>query len=191
MRGSSLHSIVNCLFNPSSHRCSIPSNLVSRNPQYLVPLLCQVLVAALVKFAAFVGLMMRTIDLNDQLQIQAAKIDGRRRDWIFTTKLLVSTTTIPQHLPHVSRKLVRGGVLMTSELNRVLVTLQSSVHDASVTGRCRLLAPSSPALLPLQGRRAPLAFMEGGEGSQFRVGISESPLLRRCAGEAPQFASAL
>ena len=93
--------------------------------------------------AAFVGLMMLTIDLNDQLQCHATEIDGVRRDWEFTTKLLISTTTIPQHLPHVLRTLIRGGSLMTSKLDRVMVTLQSSVHVAPVIRRCRLLAPSS------------------------------------------------
>jgi len=80
--------------------------------------------------AAFDGLMMLTIDLNDQLQCHATEIDGVRRDWIFTTKLLISTTTIPQHLPHVLRKLVRGGSLTTSKSDRVMVTLQFSVHVA-------------------------------------------------------------
>ena len=45
--------------------------------------------------AAFLGLMVLTIDLNDQLQCNATEIDGVRRDGEFATELLVSTTTIP------------------------------------------------------------------------------------------------
>ncbi len=120
--------------------------------------------------AAFVGLMMLTIDLNDQLQCHATEIDGVRRDWVFATKLLISTTTIPQHLPHVLRKLVRSGSLITSKSDCVIVTLQSSVHFAPVIRPCHLLAPSTPALLPRRSKRAPLALIDGGEGSQSSVG---------------------
>ena len=81
----------------------------------MVPLLDQIPVAALIMLTAFVGLMMLTINLNDQLQCHATEIDGVRRDWVLTTKLLISTTTIPQHLPHVLRKVVRGGSLITSK----------------------------------------------------------------------------
>lgn len=59
------------------------------------------MIATLIMLAAFVGLMMLTIDLNDQLQCQTTEVDGVRRDGVFATKLLVSATTITQHLPHV------------------------------------------------------------------------------------------
>ena len=41
----------------------------------------------------------------------------------------------------------------------------SSVHVAPVIRRGRLDCPSSPALAPLRGRRAPLAFIEGEKGA--------------------------
>ena len=60
----------------------------------MVALLRQILVAELIMLAAFVGLMMLTIDLNDQPQCNATEIDGVRRDRVFTTKLLAPAATL-------------------------------------------------------------------------------------------------
>ncbi len=65
MRGGLLDALIDRLFDLPPHRSSIPQDLVTRNPHDLVPLLGQILVAALIMLAAFVGLMMLTIDLND------------------------------------------------------------------------------------------------------------------------------
>ena len=51
----------------------------------MVPLLGQILVAALIMLAAFVALVMLTIDLNDQLQCHATEINGVGRDGVLTT----------------------------------------------------------------------------------------------------------
>ncbi len=143
-------SLIDSTLDLPPHGSSIPQDLVHQYPHNVVPSLDQIPIAALIMLAAFVGLMMLTINFNDQLQCHATEIDGVRWDWVFTTKLLISTTAIAQHLPDVLRKLVRGGSLITSKLDRVMVTLQFSVHVAPVIRRFRLLAPSSPALLPLQ-----------------------------------------
>ncbi len=142
--------LINCLFDLPPHRSSILQDLVTRNPHDLIPLLGQILVAVLIMLAAFGGLMMLTVDFDDQVQRDATEIDGVGKDRVFTTKLLISTITISQHLPGGLGKLVRGGSLMTSKLNRVMFTLQSSVHLTPAIGLCRLFAPSSPALLPQQ-----------------------------------------
>ena len=68
----------------------IPQDLIARNPHDLVPLLGQIVVAALIMLAAFVGLMMLTVDLNEQLQGHVAEGNGVRRDWVFTTKISIS-----------------------------------------------------------------------------------------------------
>ena len=86
--------------------------------------------AALIMLAALVGMMMLTIDLNDQLYCDATEIDGVRRDWVFATKLLISTTTIAQHMPNVLHKLVRAASLIASKRNRLCISLRSSVHAA-------------------------------------------------------------
>ncbi len=150
MRGPVLNALINCLFDLPPHRSSILQDLVTRYSHDVIPLLGQITVAVLIMLAAFGGLMMLTVDFDDQVQRYATKVDGVRWDWVFTTEFLTSATAVAQHLPHVLRKLVRSGSLMTSKLDRVLVALQSSVHVAPVIRRCRLPAPSSPALLPLQ-----------------------------------------
>jgi hypothetical protein len=91
---------------------------------------CEIPIAALIMLAAFVALMMLTIDLNDQLQCDATEIDGVRRDGVFTTKLLISTTTVPQYLPQVVCKLVCAGSLVASKRNRIWISPRSCVHAA-------------------------------------------------------------
>ena len=57
------------MFDLLPHFSGIPTDFAPRKPDDLVPLLGQISVAALIMLAAFVGLMMLTIDLNDQLQV--------------------------------------------------------------------------------------------------------------------------
>ena len=64
MRGSSLHSIINSLFDQTTNFGGIPQHVVSRDPQDFVPLLGQVPIAALIMQASFVGLTRLAIDLN-------------------------------------------------------------------------------------------------------------------------------
>ena len=152
MRGSrSLHSLINCLFDLPPHASRMPQDLVTRNPQHLKSSFSQITVAVLIMPKTFGGLMVFTIDFNDQVQRYATKIDGVWWNRVFTTKLLASASTISQHLPDVLRKLICRGSLVTSKLDCVMVTLQSLAHVAPPILRCRLFAaPSSPALLPLQ-----------------------------------------
>jgi hypothetical protein len=93
-------------------------------------LLGQKLVSALIVLAAFVGLMMLAIDLNDPLPCRATEIDGGGWNRVFTTKLLVATATISQHLPDVLRKLVRSGSLSASNRYRLWIAPRLPVHAA-------------------------------------------------------------
>jgi hypothetical protein len=122
--------LVHCLFDQLSHSSCVSQDLVTRNAHDMVALLGQILIAALIMLAAFVGLMMLTIDLNDQLQSNATEIDGVRRNGVFTTKLLASAAAIADHLPHVMCKLVCGGSLTTSKRNRLCIAPRSFLHAA-------------------------------------------------------------
>ena len=130
MRGSPLHTLINGMFDLLPHFSGIPQDFVPRKPDDLVPLLGQISVAALIMPAAFVGLMMLTIDLNDQLQCHATEINRVRRDRVFTTELLPSATSVADHLPDVACKLVRAGSLIARQRNRLWISPRSSVHAA-------------------------------------------------------------
>ena len=73
----------------------------------MVALLRQILVAELIMLAAFVGLMMLTVDLNEQLQGHAAAGNGvrgigySRRNFRFRSVLAfdLRTRTMYQHQP--------------------------------------------------------------------------------------------
>jgi hypothetical protein len=118
------------LFDSSPHGSSIPQDLVARDTHDLVPLLGQILVSALIVLATFIGLMMLSIDFDDQLQRDATEVDRVRRDRIFTTELLISTTTISKHLPYILSKLVRSGSLVAGKSNRLWIPSRSTVHAA-------------------------------------------------------------
>ena len=165
--GSLLGAFIDRLFDSASHGSSIPQHFVARYTHDLIPLLGQVPIARPIMPAAFLGLMMLTIGLNDQLQIQAAKINGVWWNRAFTTKLLVSAATVPKHLSYVVRKLVRVGSLIPSQLDRVLVTMQSSVHDAPVVGRCKFT--TFPEKLKQMG------YITGFEGKGWGPGKTETP----------------
>ncbi len=55
-------------FNSAPHCSSILQDLVPRYPHDVIPLLGQILVAVLIMLAAFGGLMMLTVDFDDQVQ---------------------------------------------------------------------------------------------------------------------------
>ena len=78
MRGPVLNALINCLFDLPPHRSSILQDLVPRYPHDVIPLLGQILVAVLIMLAAFGGLMMLTVDFDDQVQRSATKVDGVR-----------------------------------------------------------------------------------------------------------------
>ena len=67
MRGQRTNSFVNCLSDLAA-LSSISHDFVTGKPRDLIPLHCQRLVAALIMLAAFVGLMIRTIDFKNQLR---------------------------------------------------------------------------------------------------------------------------
>ncbi len=74
MRGSrSLHSLINCLFDLPPHASRMPQDLVTRNPQHLKSSFSQITVAVLIMPKTFGGLMVFTIDFNDQVQRYATK----------------------------------------------------------------------------------------------------------------------
>nr|WP_231744193.1 hypothetical protein [Stieleria neptunia] len=103
------------MFDLVQHRNWISQGLVTRDPHDLVPLLGQILVAALIILTALIRLMLPTIDLNDQLQVHTTKVNGVRFNRVFAPKLLISTTAIAQHLPNILSKLVRASPLISGE----------------------------------------------------------------------------
>ena len=116
----------------------------------MVALLGQIPIAALIMLATFFGLVILTIDFNDQLQCHATEINDVRRDRVFTTKLLALSTTIAHHLPHVLRKLVRLGSLIASKGNRLCIAPESSVHTAPPIHDCCGSAPHPQPFSPFQ-----------------------------------------
>jgi hypothetical protein len=49
---------------------------------------------------------------------------------MLTTKLLISTASIAEYLPHILCKLVGAGSLIASKRNRLWIAPRSSVHAA-------------------------------------------------------------
>nr|WP_231743811.1 hypothetical protein [Stieleria neptunia] len=103
------------MFDLVPHRSWITQGLVTRDPHDLVPLLGQVLVAALIILTALIRLKLLSIDLNDQLQVHTTEVNSVRCNWVFAPKLLISTTAIAQHLPNILSKLVRASPLIAGK----------------------------------------------------------------------------
>ncbi len=119
----------------------------------MIPKFGEITVAVLIMLATFGGLMMLTVDFDDQVLRDATKVDGERWDWVFTTEFLTSATAIAQHLPHVLRELICAGSLITGKDDRIGIAPGSSlraftpIHNLPLF-QTRGSCPSSPALLP-------------------------------------------
>jgi hypothetical protein len=80
-----------------------------------VPL--QIVVSHAVALLPVWGEVIRSIDFQDQLQLDAAKIGRVRRDRILAAKLLVADLPVANPLPHRSGKLIGRGALGTREVD--------------------------------------------------------------------------
>ncbi len=119
----------------------------------MVPKFGEITVAVLIMPRTFGGLMVLTIDFNDQVQRYATKVDGVRWNRIFTTEFLTSAAAVADHLPGVLRELICAGSLITGKGDRIGIALRSSLRTFAPIHHLPLLqtrcsCPSSPALLP-------------------------------------------
>ena len=138
--------------------------------------------------AAFLGLMMLTIDLDDQLQCNATEINRVRWDWVFTTKLLISTTAIAQHLPNILSKFVCAGSLIASKRNRLWIAPRSSVHAAPPIHDRHCSTPHPQPFSPIhEGEHHSPSWMGEKGASLEQVGSGEQTKFPHLIGHRTQF----
>ncbi len=97
---------LNKFSNSLPHIAIVSNHIVPRYAQYLIPQTAQVLITNSIMFNTFDGEMMFAIDFDNQLQFDAAEIDRVRRNWKFSSKLLVVALPIANPLPDVGCKFV-------------------------------------------------------------------------------------
>ena len=107
-----LDTFVNRSLDQAPYTGRILRYLISRYPQQSVALLSQITVTTLIVLATIVRVMILTIHFKYQLQCDAAKVGCVWRDRILATKLLGSTPSIANNLPHSLRKLVGSDTLL-------------------------------------------------------------------------------
>ena len=141
------------MLDQTPHASRILQDLVSRDPQQGVSSFGQIPVAPIIMRTTFFGLMVFSVNLDDQLQRNTAEVGRVGRNRMFTTELLVSAPSITDHLPHGVRKLVRSTALVSRKRDCLRVSARSSswagglVHDPPEFDSQRP-APSPPAPLP-------------------------------------------
>jgi hypothetical protein len=102
------------------------------------------LIAHAIAYLSFFRKVPITVDLNDQLQLHAAKVDGVRWNGMLAPKFLIADLAIANRLPKGGRKLIGTATLIPGELNG----LRRSRSAALLHRIWPPHAPSSPALLP-------------------------------------------
>ena len=101
-------------------------HLISRYPQQSIALFGQITVTTFIVFATFVSLMVLPIYLDDQFQGNTTKVGCVGWNRILATKLLISTPSIANDLPHVTCKLVSANTLVSRKRDRIWVARRSS-----------------------------------------------------------------
>jgi hypothetical protein len=119
------HAIVNRGLNlvPDSDRIS--QHLVAWNSQYRIAFFRQVPVSSLIADSALFGVMVFSVNLDDEHECNAAKVGGVGRNGVFATKLLISAGTIADHLPNRSCERIRPSALVSREGDSVRVAARS------------------------------------------------------------------
>ncbi len=114
-----LDTFVNRGLDQTPYTGRILSYLISRYPQESVALFGQITVTTFVVLATFASLMVLPIYLDDQLQNHATKVG--RVGWyrILAAKLLISTPSIANDLPHGTGKLIGPNPLVARKRDRI------------------------------------------------------------------------
>ena len=121
-----LQAFVDCILDETTHADGISQYFVPGYPYQGVSSFGQIRVSMSITLETFFRLMVFPINLDDQLQRDTAKVCRIRRNWILTTKLLVSATSITEDLPHGLRKLVGPLPLVPGERYCIRVAPRSS-----------------------------------------------------------------
>ena len=117
---------VDRILDETTHAGGISQYIVPGYPHQSVSSFGQIRVPTFIVLETFFGLMVFTINLDDQLQRDTTKVCRIRRNWILTTKLRVAAASITDDLPHSLRKLVGPLPLVPGERYRIRVAPRSS-----------------------------------------------------------------
>jgi hypothetical protein len=85
---------------------SFAQHLIARNAHHPVALPGEKIVSDAISILSGTGEVIRSIDFEDQFQLDAAEIGGVRRDRMLAAKLLVADLPVADPLPDRVRKLV-------------------------------------------------------------------------------------
>ena len=110
-----LQKFVDRMLDERTHTNRILQYLVTPYPKQGISSFSQIRVATLIMLATFVGLMVFPIHLDDQLQPDTAEICRIWRNWILTTKLLLSASSITEDFPHSLHEFVGSLTLVPGE----------------------------------------------------------------------------
>ena len=155
-----LNALVDRGLDQTPHTGRILQYLISRYPQQSVPLFGQITVTTFIVLATFVSVMLLPIHLQNELQGHTTKVGRVGWNRILATKLLVSTSSIANDLPHGMCKLVSSNTLVARKRGRIWVARSLACSARSPPHHAPLFTPADfPPPPP-----PPTSSLLGGEG---------------------------